>query len=131
MTGAQSALVVPTPDEDTCSWWLTKPRYAFQSPDVMVRTGGSVDRRFAANGTTGARVDMTPGEVSAWIPVNTRLDGWRAGTRARQPFMISLRFSYPEGASDAKARAVEAAAEKKVTRLAEELAKALPARPST
>ena len=131
VTGAQSAFVVPTPDEDTCSWWLAKPRYAFQSPDVVVRTGGSVDRRFAANGTTGARVDMTPGEVSAWIPVNTRLDAWRAGTRARQPFMISLRFRYPEGASDAKARAVEAAAEKKVTRLAEELAKALPARPST
>ena len=128
LTGAKTALVVPTPDEDTCSWWLAKPRYAFQTPDVMVKTGASVDRRFAANGTTAARIDMTPGEVSAWIPLNTRLDGWKAGTRARQSFIVWLRFGYPVGANDAKARAVEATAEKKVARLAEELAKALSAR---
>jgi hypothetical protein len=44
--------------------------------------------------------------------------------------MMSYRFTYPEGVSDAQARSVEAAAEKRVTRLAEELAMGLAARRS-
>jgi hypothetical protein len=39
--------------------------------------------------------------------------------------MLSLRFTYPEGASDQQRLVVEAAAERKVIRLAEALAIAL------
>lgn len=73
---------------------------------------------------------MSPGEVSAWLPHNSRLPGWHASTQARQAFIVSLRFSYPKPATDAQTRAAEAAAEKKVVRLAEALAAGLPAAPN-
>ena len=112
-------------------WWLSEPRYSTDGADVRVETGRAVDVRIAAAGTASPRTDLSPGGVSALLPQNTALPGWKAGLRASQPFMISYRFTYPEGVSDAKARSVEAAAEKKVTRLAEELAKALAPRRST
>ena len=74
---------------------------------------------------------MMPGEVTAWLPEGTRLAGWKASSKASQPFSVSLRFSYPEGASQQKARAIEATAERTVTRLAEQSAIALARRETT
>jgi hypothetical protein len=125
VSGSKTVLEKPQPDVDTCTWWLMKPRFATQTPDVWVQTGAAARRRFAASGTTGSRVDMLPGEVSAWLPENTALAGWASKARTSQPFLITLRFRYPEGANQKTALAAEAAAEKKVSRLAEELAIAL------
>ncbi|WP_082588812.1 nuclease-related domain-containing protein [Terrabacter sp. Root181] len=131
LTGAKAAIEKPTASDDVCTWWLSKPRSSSDSADITVEMGRMVEVRFAASGTAGPRTDQQPGEVSAWLPQNTTLPGWKTGARAPQPFIIWLRFSYPDGASDDKARSVEAEAEKRVTRLAEELAKALAARRST
>ncbi|WP_020144612.1 nuclease-related domain-containing protein [Terracoccus sp. 273MFTsu3.1] len=128
VTGATTALEKPSSSNDICMWWLSKPRYSTDGSDVTVEMGRVVEVRFAVSGTTSARTDMSPGGASAWLPRNTSLPGWKSGLRTSQPFMISYRFSYPEGASEATARAVEATAEKKVARLAEELARALSAR---
>lgn len=125
LTGAKTATQKPTADPDTCTWWLAKPRYATQAADVTVKTGDAASIRLAANGTTGARVDMTPGEVSAWLPQGTRLGGWKTGERTPRALIVSLHFTYPTGADHQTTVAAEAAAEKKVTRLAEALAVAL------
>lgn len=92
---------------------------------MTVKTGDAASIRLAANGTTGARVDMTPGEVSAWLPQGTRLGGWKTGERTPRALIVSLHFTYPTGADHQTTVAAEAAAEKKVTRLAEALAVAL------
>ncbi len=122
VTGARTVMEKPSSSHESCTWWLAKPRYNTQGADVMVETGRTVSVRLAASGTTTSRVDRFPGEVSAWLPQDTRLSSWRPGTRSSQPFRVYLRFTYPEGANESQARAVEAAAEKKVTRLAEALA---------
>lgn len=129
VTGSKTVLEDPTSMESWCTWWLAKPRYVTQSADVTVMTGDSATNRITSSGTTEPRVAMTPGEVSAWLPHNSRLPGWHATTQARQAFIVSLRFSYPNPATDAQTRAAEAAAEKKVVRLAEALAARLPAAP--
>lgn len=72
--------------------------------------------------TTGSRIDLLPGEASAWLPQGTTLSGWKGHTWTSQPSMLSLRFTYPEGASAKQVRAAEAAAGTRVARLAEELA---------
>lgn len=126
VTGAKVVLEKPTADTDTCTWWLAKPRYASQSADVTIRMGDGASRSFTATGTRGARVDMAPGEASAWLPQGSRLDAWAAGARATRPFIVSLRFSYPTGADKKTALALESAAEKKVIRLAEAMAAAMP-----
>lgn len=74
---------------------------------------------------------MLPGEVTAWLPEGRALAGWKPSNKAAQPFSVSFRFSYPEGASQGKALATEAAAERTVTRLAEQTAIALARRGST
>ncbi|MFC3807858.1 nuclease-related domain-containing protein [Terrabacter sp. MAHUQ-38] len=128
VTGSRTVLERPLSGDDVCTWWLTKPRYASDRADVTLTTGLTVRTRFAAGGTTGSRIDMLPGEVSAWLPEDTTLSGWKSRTRVSQPFIISLRFTYPQGASAKQARTTEAAAEKTVTRLAEELARDMSAR---
>lgn len=125
ITGARTVVEKPQSGDDRCTWWLAKPRYSTQAADLTVETGTSARLRFASANTHESRIDLVPGEASAWVPENTSLNGWKTRTRARQPFMLSLRFTYPEGASDQQRLVVEAAAERKVIRLAEALAIAL------
>jgi hypothetical protein len=115
---------------DTCAWWLGKPRYANQVADVTVSTGTSVRISLSVTGSTESRIDMMPGEVTAWLPENTALAGWKSGRKAGQAFSVSLRFSYPRGAGRDVAQATEAAAEKTVSQLAEQAALALGRRTS-
>lgn len=114
--------------DDVCAWWLAKPRYATDRAHLTLVTGRTAQRRFTASGTRESRIDLLLGEVSAWLPQGTTLSGWKSRTEVSQPFMISLRFTYPEGASAKQVRATEAAAERRVTRLSEELARGLAAR---
>ena len=125
ITGARTVVEKPQSGDDRCTWWLAKPRYSTQAADLTVETGTFARLRFASANTHESRIDLVPGEASAWVPENTSLNGWKTRTRARQPFMLSLRFTYPEGASDQQRLVVEAAAERKVIRLAEALAIAL------
>lgn len=127
ITGSKTVLEKPQIGDDRCTWWLSKPRYSTQAADLTVETGQTVRVQLAATGLTASRIDVTPGEVSAWLPKNTSVGDSRTKSRARQPFVITLRFAYPPGASQQEARAVEAAAEMKVTGLAEALVTVLPA----
>ncbi|NUO89332.1 MAG: NERD domain-containing protein [Dermatophilaceae bacterium] len=129
-TGAKVVLEQARHD-DACAWWLSKPRFANQRADVTLSTGLSVRISLASTASRESRIDMMPGEVTAWLPEGTRLAGWKASSKASQPFSVSLRFSYPEGASQQKARAIEATAERTVTRLAEQSAIALARRETT
>jgi len=122
VTGAKVVLEQARHD-DACAWWLAKPRYATQAADLRVETGAAVRISLASSGITEARLEMLPGRVSVWLPENTALAGWRPGTKARQPFTASLRFTYPTGASPKQERAAEATAERTVTRLAEQIAR--------
>lgn len=113
---------------DVCAWWLAKPQYANQRADVTLTTGTSVRVSLSITGSTESRIDMMPGEVTAWLPEHTALPGWKTSSKATQALSVSLRFSYPEGATPPQARAKEAAAERTVTRLAEQAAIALAGR---
>lgn len=128
VTGSRTVLEQPRGVDDVCAWWLAKPRYATDRAHLTLVTGRTAQRRFTASGTRESRIDLLPGEVSAWLPQGTTLSGWKSRTEVSQPFMISLRFTYPEGASAEQVRATEAAAERRVTRLSEELARGLAAR---
>lgn len=125
ISGASVVTEKPTADPDTCTWWLATPRYTTQAADVTVKTGAGASISFAATGTTRARIDMTAGEVSAWLPRSTRLEGWKADARASQPFIVTLHFAHPPGADNGTTSALEAASQKKVSRLAEALSVAL------
>ena len=113
---------------DTCAWWLSKPRYATDRADVTLTTGMSVRVSLSVTRSTEPRIDVTPGEVTAWLPESAALTGWKPSNKAPQAFSLSMRFSYPDGASRKRAEAVEAAAEKTVGRLAEQAAIALATR---
>ena len=116
---------------DSCAWWLSKPRYSSDRADVTLSTGVSVRVSLSATGSTESRIDMQPGEVTAWLPAGTSLPGWRSGSKAAQAFSVSLRFSNPAGTRRTTTRATEAAAERTVTRLAEQAAIAMARRAST
>ncbi|MFC7595015.1 nuclease-related domain-containing protein [Terrabacter sp. GCM10028922] len=131
ITGSKTVLEQPRGMDDVCAWWLAKPRYATDRADLTLSMGQRVQSRITASGTTDSRLDLVPGEVSAWVPQGTTLSAWKSRTAASQPFMISLRFRYAERASAKQVRATESAAETRVTRLAEELARTLAARSST
>jgi hypothetical protein len=98
---------------------------------VTVSTGLAVRLSLTSTASRESRIDMLPGEVTAWLPEGTVLAGWKPSSKATQAFSVSLRFSYPEGAGNSKARATEAAAERTVTRLAEQAAIAMARRAST
>ncbi len=116
---------------DVCAWWLSKRRSSSDRADVTLSTGASVRVSLTVTGSTESRIDMQPGEVTAWLPAGTSLRGWRPGSKAAQAFSVSLRFSYPVGAHRTTTRATEAAAERTVTRLAEQAAVAMARRAST
>ncbi|MFD1055576.1 nuclease-related domain-containing protein [Terrabacter terrigena] len=116
---------------DVCAWWLSKPRYSSDRADLTVTTGMSVRVSLSVTGSAESRIDTMPGEVTAWLPEGTTLAGWKPSSKASQAFSLSLRFSYPEGASRREAQAAETAAEKTVTRLAEQTAIALARRETT
>lgn len=129
-TGAK-VVVEQARHDDACAWWLSKPRFASQRADVTVSTGLGIRISLSSTASQEPRIDILPGEVTAWLPEGTALAGWKPSSKAAQPFSVSFRFSYPEGASQRKALATEAAAERTVTRLAEQTAIALARRGST
>lgn len=123
-TGAKVVIEQPRAG-DTCGWWLSKPRYSSDRPDLMVTTGTSVRVSLSVTGSAESRIDTLTGEVTAWLPEGTTLPGWSPSSKAPQAFSVSLRFDSPAGASRQKARALEATAERTVSRLAEQAAIAL------
>ncbi|MEW1955259.1 nuclease-related domain-containing protein [Terrabacter sp. NPDC080008] len=130
ITGSKIVVDKSTGSDDLCGWWLAKPRYTTEPADISVETGRLARVRLTSSGAAAARLDRLPGEVSAWVPVGTRLDGWPVKLRTNATFLVSLRFRYPPGADQARARAVEAAAETTLTHLAAVLANRLPPDPA-
>lgn len=115
-------------NRDYCGWHTSKPANPYVLPELQVVTGRPALILLASQGEKSAQVTQRRSSVSVAVPQHTVMNGWSLSPeQVTQPFRLTLTYRYPKSSpSKTEIAKADAAASRRATALAKELAHRLP-----